>query len=270
MALHVDELPDVIAADAAGTALFTDFDGTLSPIVARADEARPVPGAPDALGRLARRLLRVAVLSGRPLDYLAPLVPAAVDISALYGLEQRVAGRRGEHPDAGAWRAVVADAVADGIGALAALTAVVVEPKGLSVTVHYRNQPAAEGEVRAWAEGIARRTGLDLRGAKASVELHPPIEASKGSVLREWAAGAGTVVFFGDDVGDLPAFEALGVLRAEGRRTVAVAVGGDELPDAVAAAADVVLDGPPMLAGLLQAVADRLEAGPAATSDAAS
>ena len=60
-----DELRAQLAARPAGTALFTDFDGTLSPIVADPAQARPYPGAVDALAALVTRFHRVAVLSGR-------------------------------------------------------------------------------------------------------------------------------------------------------------------------------------------------------------
>lgn len=250
----VGHLVALLAEDPASTALFSDFDGTLSPIVADAFAAHPLPGAVEALARLAGSLRRVAVLSGRPLEFLAPLVTDPVDISALYGLQQRVGGRWGEHPAASSWRVVVAAAVEEGTVALAALGGVSVEPKGLSLTVHFRNalDPGTVTEACRWADAAAARTGLVLRIAKASVELHPPIAASKGTVLSAWAAGARTVAFFGDDVGDLPAFEAIAELRKEGVRAVAVAVGGDELPAAVAGAADVVMRGPPVLASLLQ------------------
>ncbi len=66
--------------------------------------------------------------------------------------------------------------------------------------------------------------------------------------------------FAGDDIGDLPAFAALGRLAAAGVATLAVAVGGPETPEAVLAAADIVVDGPPGLLALLEALA-----GPAPT-----
>src|SRR3954467_9014860 len=43
-----------------------DFDGTLSPIAQRPQEARPLPGALDALAAVSRRLRAVAIISGRP------------------------------------------------------------------------------------------------------------------------------------------------------------------------------------------------------------
>ena len=65
------------------------------------------------------------------------------------------------------------------------------------------------------------------------------------------------VCFLGDDVGDLPAFDALDRLAAAGVHTVRVAVSTEEAPQEVLERADVVVDGP---AGAL-AVLERLAAG---------
>ena len=237
-------------------ALFTDFDGTLSPIVLDPAMARPASGAVEALVQLAPRYRRVAVLSGRPLSYLQPLLPPAVDIGALYGLEQRVNGERHEHPEAARWRPVIDELVAEAQRALAGHAGVNVEPKGLSVTVHFRNASAdAAVRVSAWAEAAADRSGVRCQGAKASVELHPPVAIDKGSLLTEWAAGAATVAYFGDDLGDLTAFAALRSLRDRGVATAGVVATSDETPQAVRDAADVLLDGPPAVVALFQRLA---------------
>ncbi len=61
----VDAL-EALRRSPATAGLFVDFDGTLSPIVASAQDARPLPGAVDVLADLSARLGRVAVVSGRP------------------------------------------------------------------------------------------------------------------------------------------------------------------------------------------------------------
>ena len=81
--LSPDDLAARLARTPGRTALFTDFDGTLAPIVTDPATARPAPGAIEALARLAGRYRRVAVVSGRPLEFLDPVVPDAVDIGAL-------------------------------------------------------------------------------------------------------------------------------------------------------------------------------------------
>jgi trehalose 6-phosphate phosphatase len=145
-----------------------------------------------------------------------------------------------DHEEAQRWRPVV-----ESVAAAAHLPAgVVVEPKGLSLTVHFRQAPDAEPVVAAWADEIAAGSGLEVRAAKASVELHPPLPVDKGTSVRRLADGCTTVVYVGDDVGDLPAFAALDELAAAGVETIKVAAGGDELPEAVAEAADLVVAGP--------------------------
>ena len=47
-----------------------DFDGTLAPIVDDPNKARPLPGTDELLAHLAARFAAVALLSGRPADYL--------------------------------------------------------------------------------------------------------------------------------------------------------------------------------------------------------
>jgi trehalose 6-phosphate phosphatase len=248
-------LLDVLAADPARAGLFSDFDGTLSAIVDRPEDASPLPGVVEVLGRLAGSLGRVAILSGRPVAFVGQFFPPSVAVAGLYGLEQRVGGEIRDHPMAGAWREVVADVVA---GAVSGPAGMRVETKGLSLTLHYRGQPELAGAVEAWARTQATRSGLELRRAKMSVELHPPIPADKGTVLAELAEDLSAVAFIGDDVGDLDAFDALDRLDGAGVRTVRVGVRGPEQAAALVERADVALDGPEGVLVALRELAERL------------
>ncbi len=236
-------------------AVLLDFDGTLAPIVDDPEAARPLDGASDVLGRLARKFALVAVLSGRPVDFLADRLPAEVMISGLYGLELSRSGLRSDHPQAGAWREVVAD-VASSSDARGP-SGMRVERKGLSLTLHYRTRPELADAVRDWADAQAARSGLVVHRAKMSVELHPPIDADKGSALIELcrAADVRAVMYVGDDRGDLPAFRALEQLAAEGVDVVRVAVSGPETPVDLTEAADVLVEGTPGVLQLLESLA---------------
>ena len=64
--LSVTELLAPLRDDPRGTGVFTDFDGTLAPIVDDPASALPLPGVVDALEALAGRYGRVGVISGRP------------------------------------------------------------------------------------------------------------------------------------------------------------------------------------------------------------
>lgn len=248
--------PDPLAlltADPPTTAILCDFDGTLADIVDDPATSRPVLGAVEALERLAAVYGRVGVLSGRPLAFLEQFFGNDVFLAGLYGLEVRDRGERRLHPDAGRWRSVVDDAAAN--CGRSGPRGMHVEHKGLSVTLHYRTAPDLADAVTALADAQAARTGLVARRARMSVELHPPIEADKGTALREAAAGMATVAYVGDDVGDIPAFDALDELAAGGVVTLRGVVRSDEVDPGLLARADLVLDGPAAVVGLLGRVA---------------
>jgi trehalose 6-phosphate phosphatase len=231
-------------------AVVLDFDGTLSPIVDVPAEARPVEGAAELLDHLAHRLGLVAVTSGRPVAFLLPLLPPSVVLSGLYGLEVVQDGVRRDLRGAGAWREAVADVAR--ISADRGPHGMVVEPKGLSLTLHYRTRPDLAPAVQAWAEAQAARSGLVARAAKMSVELHPPIAADKGTAVEALTAGLAAVCYVGDDLGDLPAFDALDRLAAAGVHTLRVAVAGPETPPELVDRADVLVEDPAGVLDLLR------------------
>jgi trehalose 6-phosphate phosphatase len=231
---------DVLRARPDRSAILTDFDGTLSPIVEDWTAAEPLPGARETLESLATRYAVVAVISGRPVAYLVRHLGTRLRLAGLYGLESMVDGEPVAAPGAEDWRVHVDDAVRAATSRFGSL----VEHKGLSMTVHFRTKPELERDVRAWAAGEQTRTGLELRSAKASIELHPPVDFDKGTVVELVVDSLGAACFFGDDVGDLPAFDALDRLRVRGVDTVKVGVRTPEAPATLLDAADVVVDGP--------------------------
>jgi len=233
--------------------LFTDFDGTLSAIVDEPSAARPAEGVVDVLHELATKLAVVAVVSGRPLSFLASsLDDPLLRLSGLYGLESSHGGERNDHPSAGAWREVIDDVAAQ--SAAAGPAGMSVENKGLSITLHYRAHPELAGDVAAWAERQARRSGLIPHPAKMSMELHPPIHAGKDTAVLALAEGLSAVCFVGDDRGDLAAFHALDSLAGKGVTTVRVVVSSDEAPPELLDRADLVVDGPAAAVGLLRSL----------------
>lgn len=194
----------------------------------RPADARPGPGVVDALVVLTARYRTVTVISGRPVAFLADHLPPGIDLSGLYGLERRVGGVVEAMAGTDRWRAVVADAVTRLEGGLPA--GVLVEPKGLSVTVHTRMRPDLAAAAADVVHEVGAALDLDVRPAKSSLELHPPVAVDKGTVVRELSAGADAVLYAGDDVGDTPAFRALHELRAGGMDTVAVLVDSSGTP----------------------------------------
>ncbi|HZQ27833.1 MAG TPA: trehalose-phosphatase [Acidimicrobiales bacterium] len=254
-----DPLPRLLAPfveNPARAGILTDFDGTLAPIVDHPGAARPLPGAVELLHDLARHYRRVAVISGRPAAFLVAQLHLADEdevnegeapgeglvVSGLYGLEVAMGDAITAHPDCDLWRPMV-ERVADEADEQAP-TGVFVERKGLSVTLHYRTAPEAEAWVQRWAASAAGWSGLIEHPARMSVELRPPIPVDKGRVVEELAERLDAACFFGDDVGDLPAYEALDRLHAKGVATLKVVVRSPEAPPELLATADVLVDGP--------------------------
>jgi trehalose 6-phosphate phosphatase len=255
----VPQLPAVLAPLARRperAALFLDFDGTLAPIVADPTMARPLPGVPGVLAELVERFALVAVVSGRPAAFLAEVLgrPAGVHLAGLYGME--VAGPGGQAratEEAAAWRPAVAEATVR--AAEEAPAGVEIEAKGLTVTLHWRGRPDAEPWARRFAEREAARSGLRAQPGRMALELRPPVAADKGTVVRALAPGHEAAACFGDDLGDLPAFDALGELARAGMAVARVAVVDPESPAEVAAAADLTVEGPARALALLEELA---------------
>jgi trehalose 6-phosphate phosphatase len=237
-----------------------DFDGTLAPIVADPGGARPLPEVFALLEELGARYALVAVISGRSIDFLLGALgrPNGVRLYGLYGLEW--VGDEGElrvAEGAERWRDAV-DAAVDR-ATREAPEGVGVEPKGLALGLHWRNAPEHEPWVRDFAAEQAPQSGLTVQEGRMALELRPPVNMDKGMVIEQLAPGHQAAAGFGDDLGDLPAFAALHRLGATGMEATCVAVVDGESPPEVAAAADLVVDGPIGAVALLRLLSEPRE-----------
>lgn len=81
----------------------------------------------------------------------------------------------------------------------------------------------------------------------------------KGVALRDHLkeTAAGSVLYAGDDLGDLPAFATIEKLRTEGTPGLLVCSGSPEVTE-LSERADVVVDGPQGVVHLLAAIAEHL------------
>lgn len=232
-------------------ALCIDFDGTLAPIVADPEAARPFAGAVDLLERLARTWAGVALVSGRPAAYLAEHAPAhGVRFIGLYGLQELLDGESivDERLRAAKSRVVAAAEALREDADVRACDAYL-EDKEYAVGIHLRRVAEPERWIAAMdatARRIASEYDLEVVPGKLVWELRPTVHGDKGDAVRRVVreCGARAVVTIGDDVGDLPAFAAAADLRASGHETLRVGVRSDDVPVEVLAASDLVVDGP--------------------------
>ena len=235
--------------------------------MAKPDDARPADGAIDALRRLAPLLGRIVIVTGRPVDSMRAISglgehPALGSVTVLghYGLERwEVGDGTVDRPPPDKRLDLVRRELP---ALLAGRAGAAIEDKSHSVAVHTRNAPDAEGLFAALRPGLhelAARAGLEAVDGRYVVELRPA-GLDKGHALRGYVAEAPTssVVFCGDDLGDLPAFAAVSELRDSGTPGLTVASASDEVAE-VAAAADLVVDGPAGIVTFFLSLADTLE-----------
>ncbi len=240
-----------------------DFDGTLSPISPDPAAAAPASGVGAALTALSRRAGLVAIVSARPVAFLrSHFAIEGIEFYGLYGLEHGDPdGGTVLDPAAEPWVPVVADLVGRARRELGG-QGVLVEDKHVSVALHYRAAPDRAELVRDWAAAQAERAGLRVQGGRMVVELKPPVDRDKGSIVAERVAGLDCAWYLGDDVSDLAAFAALGreADRRPGFLAVRVAVANPESGGPLAGAADFTVDSP---AGVVELLGELGAAQPA-------
>lgn len=262
--------PDVIAALLAkpeSGLVAIDFDGTLAPIVARPEDARPVAEARDVLTALAGRVGGLAIVSGRPAADVVQVAGVAeirrLHVLGHYGLQEWYDGvvtSPDPVPGVAVARARLGD-VLDGADA-----GVRVEDKQHSLAVHTRGASHPDIELAALEpalEALADACGLEAVLGRYVIELRPP-GVDKGSALRRLIerVAARVVVYVGDDLGDIPAYDVIEALRSDGTiagLTVAsVDPTDDDAPPDVAQRADMVLEGPTAVVAWLAGIAAML------------
>jgi trehalose 6-phosphate phosphatase len=253
-----------VLAEPGHALIASDFDGTLSPIVADPEAAHAHPGAIAALRRLAGPVGTLAVITGRPVAQAVQLggltsVPGII-VLGHYGWERWQDGQVTSPPSPPG--VTTARAELDAVLAAAdAPDGVWIEDKGHALAVHTRraaHPDAALAGLRGPLEALAERTGLALEPGRRVIELRPP-GMDKGVALTDLARerGASSVLFFGDDLGDLAAFAAVRTLRAHGTpgATIVSSAPESELPQDEG---DFPVDGPDGVAEFLNHLADQL------------
>ncbi|MEV0390735.1 trehalose-phosphatase [Nonomuraea sp. NPDC050643] len=247
-----------ILSDPAGAVIGLDFDGTLAPIVPDPAKAVIHPKAPEALADLGAHVLAVVIVTGRPAATALELGPGLAAVPGLvvlghYGFERWEGGRiSAPPPPPGVPRAEAELPLL--LGSLG-LEGVTIEDKGRAVAVHTRRSPDPEGALARLREPLAELAGkhdLVIEPGRMVLELRPP-GMDKGHALSLFLAerAARSVMFVGDDLGDLAAFEAV---RACGLPGVTVCSGSTEVT-ALAERADIVVDGPEGVVALLSELA---------------
>jgi trehalose 6-phosphate phosphatase len=228
----LDALDAILARSPDRTAVvFLDYDGTLTPIVPRPEDAVLAERTRAQVRRLAR-CCPVTIVSGRDREVVECLVGLPeLGYVGSHGFD--IAGPAGS----GIRREVAVELLPELDRAEAALRAAVagiagalVERKRFTIAAHFRlvaesDAPAVERAVDAV---LARHPGLRKAGGKKVFELRPALDWDKGRavlwLLDALDAGGAVPIHVGDDLTDETVFEAL---RGRG---VGVVVGAGARP----------------------------------------
>lgn len=199
--------------------LFLDFDGTLTPIVERPEQAHLPPELRPVLASLSEHAT-VAVVSGRDRrDVAARVGLDSLFYAGSHGFD--ISGPEGWHlkHQRGAEFLPALDRAEQQLRErLGDLPGVGVERKQFGIAAHYRN--VNEGDVNTVRQAVESVYGahsgeLRIRTGKKVLELQPCIDWNKGKAVT-WLLGALQLdrqqtapVYIGDDATDEDAFWAL-------------------------------------------------------------
>jgi trehalose 6-phosphate phosphatase len=215
---HLDAIDRRLAART--RAVFLDYDGTLTPIVDRPEDAVISDTMRDAVRALAERCT-VCVVSGRD----RAVVQELMGIRSLV-----VAGSHGFDiwaPEAGTiereegrdFEALMGDVETRLRSELGGIDGALIEPKKVGVAVHDRLVAEADRpRVRAAVDAVLGEHPDELKvtPGKRVFEIQPRIDWDKGKAVRYLLDALGldrdgvVPLYLGDDVTDEHAFEALG------------------------------------------------------------
>jgi trehalose 6-phosphate phosphatase len=263
---------NAIVRDPRHALLAFDFDGVLSPIVDDPERAQALPRVIPTLADVGQRVGSVAIITGRPVSFMTSRdsfrVLRSIPGFLIYGQYGR------ERWDAATQTMTVAPPTNGVAAARDELVQILqrseiasglwLEDKGSALAVHTRRAANPEGALAVLSEPVgdlARRHNLRVEPGKMVIEIRPP-GVHKGDALRSLAKdrAAESVLYAGDDLGDLDAFSAVEELRSKGIPGVKVCSGSAEVAE-VAEAADLIVNGPEGIADFLEDLGRQIAQG---------
>jgi trehalose 6-phosphate phosphatase len=245
-------------------AVLCDIDGTLAPIVDRAEEAAVPEHTSRLLGRIARRYAVVACISGRGATEARRIVGVGgIAYAGSHGAELLLPGHGQAElvPAFATWADRVRKFALSKDTPELRMQRVRIEDKRAIFAFHWRGAPDEQAAL-SMVERIAAEAesdGFITHWGRKVLEVRPPVPISKGHAVRELMrrTPVSAALFGGDDATDLDVYDALGELRAQGEIQHAICVGvrSDEGPAAIVDRADLVVDGTPGFVQVLEVLA---------------
>jgi trehalose 6-phosphate phosphatase len=257
------EALEPIRSDPTRAAVLLDIDGTLAPIVRHAADAHVPEATRSLLIEISKRYRVVGCVSGRRAVTARQIV--AIGTIAYVGnhggeLLRPRATTPEVDPDVASWTARVRDFAARAYTSELQKIRVRSEDKDAIAAFHWRGAPDEDAAAAAVSgvAALAEREGFAVHWGRKVLEVRPPVALDKGLGIAALLRGSGVTaaMYAGDDTTDLDAFRGLRELVCSGvlESAVCVAVSSDEAPPELAEEADITVDGPGSVRGLLEAL----------------
>jgi len=214
--------------------LFLDFDGTLAPIQKWPQEAQMSRLTKSLLNQISHlKGVHVGIISGRARNDLYGRVGIPnIYYASCHGLEIEGPGVSYRHPEVGRVRPLLAQIVKELRRRTRKTPGTMIEDKGLSVSLHYRN---AKREMVPLLHELFREVleiyteQIETISGKEVLEVRPKVHWNKGNAvfflmehLRKKEGKVPFCIYIGDDVTDENAFAAI---RGKG---ISIRVGSEQ------------------------------------------
>ena len=204
--------------------LLADYDGTLTPIVGRPEDAILSPSVRDMLSSLAgKKSFSVGIISGRSIEEIKQFVNLGnIYYSGNHGMEIDGPGLEYRNSAAISMKTLIDDLTARLSAELSDIAGVIVQNKGFSLSVHYRLvKPGYEnkiaGRVKHITLSLQEKGEIKVFEQKKLWEIRPLLDWDKGKAVK--LIGQKTkdrlnlarllTIYLGDDTTDEDVFKIL-------------------------------------------------------------
>jgi len=203
---------------------FFDYDGTLTPI-AQTPQKAVIPGnAKELLKKLSQKPnCTLAIISGRALEDIKHIVGLkGIVYVGNHGLEIEGPKIKFESQVSPRLTSVIRNIYEDMVNKLSKIKGVLIEDKGLAISVHYRLVDAKDiqeflGIFTEITEPFTVRGKIKISEGKKVYEIRPPVAWDKGKTVlwllarQQFLVGEDKIfpAYLGDDITDEDAFRAL-------------------------------------------------------------
>lgn len=204
--------------------LLLDYDGTLTPIVETPSKAIIHKDTRELLQKLSRSPnCKIGIISGRKLEDIKNIVGIdSIIYAGNHGLEIQGLKIKFENQVSPRLKSIIRNIAVDTQKRLSGIKGVLIEDKGLTLSIHYRlvskkDMPVFEKVVSEVTNPYMVSDKIKVNSGKKVYEIKPPVKWDKGKVVlwflarQQFISGVKDVlpIYIGDDITDEDAFKVL-------------------------------------------------------------